>query len=366
MRISKFIPYFAFALGACSLDSGAGRGEEPLASRTDELVGGRVPTEAEYPATVHLGGCTGVKVGPYHFLSAAHCFSGSEQYLSVTAENEPTTYQTLTISSVNIHPEYASCTACANDGSMSDFGYRPDVALIIVQEATPSIPEAVIDPTPVLVGDPVTLSGYGCENGVGQPSGPARFKVGDTEAVDPFELSGATSIPDGYVTTFGPAIDEDSPGLCPGDSGGPLYRTDTNLVVGINALVSYQIGSGTPVGNWHTRLDEESRYDVWSWLQGLLGTDPTTPCSDLCGPPEVFTSQWYSSSNLGTGARCFETTASLTSGNCGGFAGSRTLSINGVTQSCDGQNWSLPAKRNGGYCIQVSAGEQAWAWFTTW
>lgn len=365
MRPFMSLPLVAFALGACAVDSGPVN-EEPVGSHADELVGGHVATESEYPSTVYLGGCTGVKVGPRHFLSAAHCFGGGEQYLSVTPDNNPQQVQTLTVSSLVRHPEYVNCTACAGDQSMNDFGLRPDVALITVHELTPAIPVAVIDPTPVQVGDPVTLTGYGCENGVGKPSGPARFKVGDTGAVDPLSLSDATTVPGGYVTTVGPGLDPDSPGLCPGDSGGPLFRTGTNLVIGINALVSYWVDTGMPIGNWHTRVDGESRYDIYAWAQDLIGGVPATPCASLCGSPEVFTSQWYSGSNLGTQARCLETTAPLTGGNCGGFAGSRTLSVNGTPMTCNGQNWSLPSKVNGGYCIQVSAGDHPWAWFSTW
>jgi hypothetical protein len=45
----------------------------------------------------------------------------------------------------------------------------------------------------------------------------------------------------------------------------------------------------------------------------------------------------------------------------------RTFSVNGTIVSCSGGNWSsLPAKRNGGYCLQSSAGNYAWAYFTTW
>lgn len=77
---------------------------------------------------------------------------------------------TLTITSIVQHPQYVNCTACACACSMSDFGYRPDVALITVQELTPSVPQAVIDPNPAAIGTSVTLTGYGCENGVGQPS----------------------------------------------------------------------------------------------------------------------------------------------------------------------------------------------------
>jgi hypothetical protein len=45
----------------------------------------------------------------------------------------------------------------------------------------------------------------------------------------------------------------------------------------------------------------------------------------------------------------------------------RTLRVNGTTMSCTGGNWSsLPAKLNGGYCIQTTAGDHPWAYFTTW
>jgi hypothetical protein len=354
--------FVVLAMSACGQASEDGA----IDSLSDELVGGHVASEAEYPATVSLGGCTGVKVGPRHFLSAAHCFGNpSMATLSVTADNNAQNFQTLTVASVNVHPEYTNCSACSGDGSMSDFGYRPDVALIIVHELTPSIPTAVIDSTPVAIGASVTLTGYGCENGVGQPSGPARFKVGDTHSIDPLLLSDASSIPAGFNTTYGPGVDPSAPGLCPGDSGGPLYRTGTNQVIGINALVSFSGEQGTPIGNWFTRLDQESRYDIYGWVSDLIAESVPLPCTDICASPTTFSTQYFSSQNLGTTARCFETTANLISGSCSGFASPRTLSINGTTMSCNGQNWTLPPKRNGGYCVNVTAGQNPWAQFNT-
>ncbi len=89
----------------------------------------------------------------------------------------------------------------------------------------------------------------------------------------------------------------------------------------------------------------------------------TTPCAGLCTGPVVFTSNNYQSGNLGTGATCHQTTANLYGGNCSNI-GSRTLKVNGTTMSCNG--WSLPAKRNGGYCIQVTAGTPSYTSFATW
>ena len=89
----------------------------------------------------------------------------------------------------------------------------------------------------------------------------------------------------------------------------------------------------------------------------------STPCAGLCTSPVVFTTQNYQSGNIGTGATCHETTANLIGGNCSNIS-SRTLKVNNTTMSCNG--WALPAKRNGGYCIQVTAGEPSWTSFATW
>lgn len=340
---------------------------EGVAASDAPLVNGHVATESEYPATVALihDGlfCTAVKVGARHFLTAAHCMPSPQSItqISITASNDTTNFVNLSVVSVNNHPQWLSCTSCAGDNSMSDFGLKPDVSLIIVNETTPSIPAAVIDSTAVAVGSSVTLTGYGCEQVTPAPAN--RFKVGDSTTISPLQLDSAATIPLGYSTTYGRAVVAGAPGLCPGDSGGPLYRTGTNQVIGINALVS-----GTDageVGNWFTRLDSQSRYNVYSWLSSLLQSG-TTPCTSLCSSPTPITTQSFASGPLGTSARCYEASVNFVSGNCGGFASGRTLSINGTPLPCTGQNWTLPAKRNGGYCIQANAGQNSYAWFTTW
>ena len=119
MRSFAVLPWLVVVLVGCSA-SPQGDGEV-VASRDDQLVGGHVATEAEYPSTVSLGGCTGVKVGPRHFLSAAHCFGDlSISQLSVSADNNAQNFSTLTVSSVVEHSEWLNCTTCAGDHSMSD------------------------------------------------------------------------------------------------------------------------------------------------------------------------------------------------------------------------------------------------------
>jgi hypothetical protein len=93
-------------------------------------------------------------------------------------------------------------------------------------------------------------------------------------------------------------------------------------------------------------------------------TGAATPCSGLCANPTTFTINGsFQSGQLGTGAVCLQTTAVLHGGNCGNFVSPRTLSVNGTVETCNNQNWTtVPRARNGGYCIQTTAGNQPWAY----
>jgi len=93
-----------------------------------------------------------------------------------------------------------------------------------------------------------------------------------------------------------------------------------------------------------------------------------SPCTGLCTNPVNFSiSGSFQSGNLGTTAVCYQTTAVIHGGNCGNFVSPRTLKVNGTTEPCTGGNWaSIPATRNGGYCIQTTAGNQSYAYFTAW
>ena len=96
------------------------------------------------------------------------------------------------------------------------------------------------------------------------------------------------------------------------------------------------------------------------------GGSNTSPCGGLCASPTVFASQNFQSGNLGTNATCHQTAANLQGANCGNFAGGRTFRVNDSLVACNGGNITLPAKRNGGYCFQASAGNHPWAYFSTW
>jgi hypothetical protein len=103
-------------------------------------------------------------------------------------------------------------------------------------------------------------------------------------------------------------------------------------------------------------------------VQVVVSGTGSSPCAGLCSNPVNFTiGSNYQSGNLGTGAGCYQTTSVIHGGNCGNFTSPRTLSVNGTQETCTYTNWSsIPATRNGGYCIQITAGNYSWAYFSLW
>jgi hypothetical protein len=90
-------------------------------------------------------------------------------------------------------------------------------------------------------------------------------------------------------------------------------------------------------------------------------------CSDF-SPIIVDDGDVFGSGSLGTGEGSFETESELLSGSCRRFNISRRLMVNGRAMSCDGNDWAypMPPQRNGGYCIQVTAGNSSTARFSVW
>ncbi|MES1208156.1 MAG: hypothetical protein ABUS79_19650, partial [Pseudomonadota bacterium] len=90
------------------------------------------------------------------------------------------------------------------------------------------------------------------------------------------------------------------------------------------------------------------------------------PCAGLCANPVVFTAVRYLANDLGTNATCHETTAAVQGIECGNLVAPRRLTVNAQTIACTGTGVVLPAPMNGGYCIQTTAGDYAFAYFGTY
>lgn len=277
------------------------------------LIGGREAGAGELPSTMVIeGNCTVSKVGPRHILTAAHCVTGRsaakfEAGKTIHVSAALPDWTDVVIERTEVQPAWRDkCVSIpcinVNVSGRSDIA---DVALIITRDELAGIPEAAVDLAPVAAGDRVVMTGYGCEEAVGTPRlGDGRFRVAETEII-PFgravhpgsflyvedEGSGLVTMMAGhYVLTPGPADPAGRGGLCPGDSGGPLYRADmpAPVVVGVNANYTFNGGrtietdagyfnyGGSPVTNWHTRLDIRSGHRVGAWLRDL---GVTTICS---------------------------------------------------------------------------------------
>jgi hypothetical protein len=129
--------------------------------------------------------------------------------------------------------------------------------------------------------------------------------------------------------------------------------------------------TGTPpsAGDFTAQIrvtDNGALTDTATLVLKIAGSPTLSPCASLCSPVTVFAGPNYQSGNLGTSATCHETPASLAGIQCGNFDVGRTFRINGTTVNCTGGGVTLPAKRNGGYCFQASAGTPAWSYFSTY
>jgi hypothetical protein len=52
---------------------------------------------------------------------------------------------------------------------------------------------------------------------------------------------------------------------------------------------------------------------------------------------------------------------------CGNFVAPRTFTVNSTSFDCvNGSGGNLPAAKNGGFCMQASAGQNSYAYFTTY
>lgn len=127
--------------------------------------------------------------------------------------------------------------------------------------------------------------------------------------------------------------------------------------------------SGTPTSTGTStavvRVTDQGGLSASTTLSFTVGGAGALPCDGLCTGAVTFSNVSYNSGNLGVAATCHQTSANLQAALCGNFAGARTFRVNNTQVSCSG-TITLPAKRNGGYCFQASAGDYAWAYFATY
>jgi beta-glucosidase len=196
----------------------------------------------------------------------------------------------------------------------------------------------------VVAGSTITISANaadsdGTVSSVTFLAGATQIGVPDTAS--PYSVSWAVPVAPASYSLTARAVDNGS-------------ATTTSTAVGVTATSSCSDG---------VQNGSETGLDCGGSCPACSGT---SPCTGLCTGPIVFAGPNFNSGNLGAGATCHQTVANLNGGNCGNFSGGRTFRINNTLMSCSGGNWpSLPAKRNGGYCFQATAGDFPWAFFVT-
>lgn len=267
------------------------------ASGEDALIGGAPATVAQFPATVYLKqGCTAAKVAEKRLLTAAHCVvDGSTLDMKYGPDKpalltrEPSKgFTSHEVAKVHVHPAWmpACESAYCASSSVTMMLDAADVAVIELADDLAGVPIAPIDEAPLATRDKVTVLGFGCTEGVtaDDKRTTITLKYAETTIIapsravhegSPVDATKVGQVAGIYAMTPGPARVKNAGGLCPGDSGGPLYkkRGDTLYVVGVNANYTLRPGekdlAGIPVTNWHTRLDAQSRLRIGAWLESV-------------------------------------------------------------------------------------------------
>lgn len=287
---------FACLAAACG-SAGSGETEPDEASGEDALIGGAPATVAQFPSTLYLKkGCTAAKVAEKRLLTAAHCVIdgstldpryGPDKPVELTREPAKG-FTSHAVAKLHVHPKWVpACESayCASSSVTATLD-AADVAVIELADDLDGVPIAPIDTAPLATREKVTVLGFGCTNGVLAEDARTEvtLKFAETKILtpsralhegSPVEATQLGQVSGIYAMTPGPARVKNAGGLCPGDSGGPLYKKqgDALVVVGVNANYTLRPGekdlAGIPVTNWHTRLDDRSRLGVGAWLASV-------------------------------------------------------------------------------------------------
>ena len=215
------------------------------------MIGGQVvKDEKYYPAVVSLFsvdkiGCTGTKVAPNKILTAAHCLLDQKtaryklnpgDMLWVTSGNTdefktPKNQRRLTVSKVRIPDNYRRNPILSSEN---------DVGVLVLKEQIDWIPKAEVSFNHVGADIEVIKVGFGC-----QSNDPLDFST-----TLKFAYAKSLNLPNSpYIVTNGAASGN---GLCPGDSGGPLFLKSGggNTIFGV---ASFRLTSSSR--DAHTRMD---------------------------------------------------------------------------------------------------------------
>ncbi len=229
------------------------------------LINGEAAEEGQFPATLFFSNCTATRIGPSHILTAAHCIESKmrpETMLSLHygAKNHEAVIEELEIEKVFVQESYLQ---------KKDKGF--DIAIIKFKSNLPdAIQIARVSKKTLKKGNAIILAGYGITSpGLLErkilDGGTLTSSQSDLEA----DLHFAPQVIDSLeLNRFKTRAKETEPRLGRGDSGGAVFlASDSNhlTIVGINSggnILSHE--------SYFTRLDEETKPDIYQWIEEKL------------------------------------------------------------------------------------------------
>ena len=244
--------------------------------RANALEGGRPDTEDRYAAVVVLVAgptdqCSASKIDARRFLTAAHCVVNTASgelrpafraggHLANSNASTPCNAQdfvTVAVVQTRLAPAFRTgmerfiafkrerVAALQEQFAGTELPRRiaemeakhhftaryPDVALVRIDRATPSIPTVSIDFDKVAAEETVTLVGYGCARLADRQDERRRLPFGRRR----WARTQIIRVDAVNFYSYAEHLRADAPSLCPGDSGGPVLRA--GKVVGVHGTV---------------------------------------------------------------------------------------------------------------------------------
>jgi hypothetical protein len=265
------------------------------------LIGGEPDRDERYAAVVTILSeagsrkhCSATKIGPRRFLTAAHCVfdidsgdlystyqpGGSLRISNAVSPKNLADFIAAKVTETHIHPDFRAGVeelrvSWAERIAQLEKKYEgaqlvwhisrlkekhllttrfPDVAVIEVDQLTPTIATAELDLESSLDDATVTLVGYGCQ------SLAAWHRPSDQRPYGERRWADTRVLRVGFVNFHSAArrTSTDGPSLCPGDSGGAvMYK---GKLVGVHGAAFQPDAAGRPRSNMAVNLRELKRW----------------------------------------------------------------------------------------------------------
>jgi hypothetical protein len=204
--------------------------------------------------------CSGTLVSPTVLVTAGHCTDGAV-FASVYLEDAPTADAP--------HVDGTAFTAPGFDPSV--FWLR-DVGVVVLDSPVPlaaygALPAAhALDPLRPGARTTFTTVGYGAERWFPDQSAASRKDVADFTRMVAHPRLITIGTPSVGAVSLVLSGNASTGGTCHGDSGGPDFLGDSNVIAGVSSFVNNPTCAGQ---SGVFRLDQP---DVLAWLDGFLGS----------------------------------------------------------------------------------------------